>query len=74
MVHEDNDHHEDDSERDGAGGQRPGAAAGQGGSGRVEWLVLLQVPGLKELQTILHRQAFFQTTTGDLAAGVSVIP
>lgn len=28
-------------------------------------LVFLQVPGFKELQAFLHRQAFFQTLGGD---------
>jgi len=32
-------------------------------------LVFLQVPGFKELQAFLHRQAFLQTMTGDLEAG-----
>ena len=38
-----------------------GAVAGRCVQAAQEQLVALQVPGLKELQAILHRQAFLQT-------------
>ena len=38
-----------------------GAVAGRCVQAAREQLVALQVPGLKELQAILHRQAFLQT-------------
>lgn len=46
-----------------------GAVAGRCFQAAREQLVTLQVPGLKELQAILHRQAFLQTTTGGQEAG-----
>lgn len=69
-VHQDDD---DDSNNEGTDAKPRWASRRRLGRvcvrGEREQLVLLQVPGLKELQAIVHRQAFLQTTTGDLEAG-----
>ena len=61
-VHQDDD---DDSNNEGTDAKPRWASHRRLGRvcvrGEREQLVLLQVPGLKELQAIVHRQAFLQT-------------
>lgn len=62
-VHQDDD--DDDSNNEGTDAKPRWASRRRLGRvcvrGEREQLVLLQVPGLKELQAIVHRQAFLQT-------------